>query len=174
MKSWQPSLLGVLVLALTICFSSTAFVIAKAPIPNQVTSSVAPEPEVELRSDKVQILSEAAYAELMHTNVGMNAANITDTVTLAAFDHKQYIFDMSSLAGESHAGFTVNISNLTTSGDVKCRILIHENNNEICRVTISKPTSFKVRADYHSDYSVVIINEAPNSITYTTKINSYN
>ncbi|MDD7401973.1 MAG: M56 family metallopeptidase [Eubacteriales bacterium] len=174
MKNWQPNLVGVIVLALAMCFSFSAFVIAKAPIPNQVTISVPPEPEIKLKEDQVQILSKAAYAELVRNHIDMNAANITDTATLSAFDRNQYSFDMSSLAGENHSGFTINISNLMSSGPINCRTLIFENNNEIYKGTFSKPTSLKVRADYHSDYSVVIINEAPNSLTYTIKINSYN
>lgn len=174
MKNWQPNLMGVIVLALAMCFSFSAFVIAKAPIPNQVTSSVPPEADEDIKSDQVQILSEAAYAELVRNHIDMNAANISDTATLAAYDHKQYNFDMSSLTGENHSGFTININNLTSSGPINCRTLIFENNNEIYKGTISKPTSFKVRADYHSDYSVVIINETLNSLTYTININSYN
>ncbi|MDD7317519.1 MAG: M56 family metallopeptidase [Prevotellaceae bacterium] len=176
MKNWQPNMVGVIVLALTMCFSFSAFVIAKAPIPNQVISSVPPEVDEDIKSDQVQILSEAAYAELVRNHIDMNAANISDTATLAAYDHKQYNFDMSSLTGENHSGFTINISNLASSGNVEYTIVIYEGRQKIYDAPFTKATTLKVKADPHSSYKVIILNRSASnsSLTYTIKINSYN
>ncbi|WP_276874023.1 hypothetical protein [Levyella massiliensis] len=176
MKQWHATRIGTYVFLFVFLISSTAFAEVSQVDKHQVVSIVKPVEDLSRENSRVRLISEEEYNNLHLSRVfftEIRAANIDSSNTLKGLAYQSYQFNMDSWTGSKHEGFTVKMSNMKCTGELKYSLIIKENDNTIYNERFNKATILAVNADNNSVYEVIVKNDSTYSLTYQIKINSY-
>ena len=104
---------------------------------------------------------------------GLRSANIDEKIIIEGLDYSTYTFNMTSVSGRDHNGFTIRTSEMYCRGGVDYRIVIKENGNIIYESRYNQGVNLKIKANSGNSYRVTIDNESENPLTYKINISSY-
>ena len=177
MKNWKKTISGTftLVFLLMLCIPviTNAVVVDK----NEVISDTKEIKEVYVNVDNVvEEITDEEYEKLDLYKIPTNdlrSANIDEKRSLAGTSSDFYTFNMNSIFGKDHNGFTVRMSDMYCKGGVDYRIVIKENGNIIYESRYYQGVNLKIKAYVGSSYRVIIDNESENPLTYKINISSY-
>lgn len=177
MKNWKKTMSGTFTLIFLLFLYIPVFTNAIEADENQVISDTEGIKEVYVNVDnRVEEIRDEEYKKLdlyeIPTN-GLRSANIDEKRTLAGASSDFYTFNMSSLFGKNHNGFTIRTSEMYCRGGVDYRIVIKENGNIIYESRYNQGVNLKIKANSGSSYRVTIDNESENPLTYKINISSY-
>lgn len=177
MKNWKKTMSGTFTLIFLLFLYIPVFTNAIEADENQVISDTEGIKEVYVNVDnRVEEIRDGEYKKLdlyeIPTN-GLRSANIDEKRTLAGASSDFYTFNMSSLFGKNHNGFTIRTSEMYCRGGVDYRIVIKENGNIIYESRYNQGVNLKIKANSGSSYRVTIDNESENPLTYKINISSY-
>ena len=144
---------------------------------NEVISDTKEIKEVYVNVDNVvEEITDEEYEKLDLYKIPTNdlrSANIDEKIRIEGLDYETYTFNMNSIFGKDHNGFTVRTSGMYCKGGVDYTVIIQENGNLIYESRFDKSTNLKIKANSVSSYKVIIINQSVNSLTYKINISSY-
>lgn len=177
MKNWKKTMSSTFTLIFLLFLYIPVFTNAIEVDENQVISDTEGIKEVYVNVDnRVEEIRDGEYKKLdlyeIPTN-GLRSANIDEKRTLAGASSDFYTFNMSSLFGKNHNGFTIRTSEMYCRGGVDYRIVIKENGNIIYESRYNQGVNLKIKANSGSSYRVTIDNESENPLTYKINISSY-
>ncbi|NMW84163.1 M56 family metallopeptidase [Peptoniphilus sp. AGMB00490] len=177
MKNWKKTMSGTFTLIFLLFLYIPVFTNAIEVDENQVISDTEGIKEVYVNVDnRVEEIRDEEYKKLdlyeIPTN-GLRSANIDEKRTLEGLDHETYTFNMSSLFGKNHNGFTIRTSEMYCRGGVDYTVIIQENGNIIYESRYNQGVNLKIKANSGSSYKVIIINQSVNPLTYKINISSY-
>ena len=175
MKKWRRTVLGIVAFAVAVGASMTSFVEVRAIETNQVVANVESSYTPINKDNRVEEIIEKEYIELVENQeeIVLYIADINGKETLEELSHKKYKFDMSSWTSANHDGFTVEMSNMSSKGNIDYEIIIKENGNLIYKNRFEKEATLNVKAQDGSSYEVIIDNNSVNTLKYNIKIKSY-
>ena len=177
MKNWKKTLSGTFTLIFLLFLYIPVFTNAIGVDENEVISDTEGIKEVYVNVDnRVEEIRDEEYENLDLDEIpinGLRSANIDEKRSLAGASSDFYTFNMNSIFGKSHNGFTVRMSDMYCIGGVDYTVIIQENGNLIYEARFDKSTNLKIKANSVSRYKVIIINQSVNSLTYKINISSY-
>ncbi len=174
MKNWKKTLSGTFTLIFLLFLYIPVFTNAVEVDENEVISDTEGIKEVYVNVDnRVEEITDEEYENLdlyeIPTN-GLRSANIDEKRNLAGASSDFYTFNMTSISGRDHNGFTIRTSEMYCRGGVDYRIVIKENGNIIYESRYYQGVNLKIRANSKSNYKVTIDNESDNPLTYKINI----
>ena len=98
---------------------------------------------------------------------------IDKKIIIEGLDYSTYTFNMTSVSGRDHNGFTIRTSEMYCRGSVDYTVIIQENGNIIYESRYNQGVNLKIKANSGSSYKVIIINQSVNPLTYKINISSY-
>lgn len=177
MKNWKKTLSGTFTLIFLLFLYIPVFTNAVEVDENKVISDTEGIKEVYVNVDnKVEEITDEEYENLdlydIPTN-GLRSANIDEKRTLAGAYSDFYTFNMTSISGRDHNGFTLRTSEMYCKGGIYYTVIIKENGSLLYESRFNKSTNLKIKADSVFSYEVIIINQSVNPLTYKINISSY-
>lgn len=177
MKNWKKTISGTFTLVFLLFLYIPVITNAVGVDENEVISDTKEIKEVYVNVDnRVEEIRDEEYDNLdlyeIPTN-GLRSANIDENRKLAGASSDFYTFNMNSIFGKDHNGFTIRTSEMYCRDGVDYRIVIKENGNIIYESRYYQGVNLKIRANSKSNYKVTIDNESENPLTYKININSY-
>lgn len=144
---------------------------------NEVISDTKEIKEVYVNVDNVvEEITDEEYEKLDLYKIPTNdlrSVNVDDKRTLAGASSDFYTFNMNSIFGKDHNGFTIRTREMYCRGGVDYTVIIQENGNLIYEARFDKSINLKIKANSVSRYKVIIINQSVNPLTYKINISSY-
>ncbi|MDD7267189.1 MAG: hypothetical protein SPL15_04310 [Lachnospiraceae bacterium] len=138
MKKWKKRASGVCAFVLAMSFSITAFADVRVVEKNQVVASVAPSiTEINI-DNRVTEITDEEYSRLTLGDLPfqeLRAADVDSKVTLDGLDHRSYRFNMVSVEGYHHDGFTIKISDVSCAGEVDYAIIVKQDSKVIIGIS---------------------------------------
>ncbi|MEQ3345894.1 hypothetical protein [Peptoniphilus senegalensis] len=177
MKNWKKTMAGTFTLVFLLMLYIPVITNAVVIDENEVISDTEEIKEVYVNVDnRVEEITDEEYENLdlyeIPTN-GLRSANIAEKRTLAGASSDFYTFNMTSISGRDHNGFTIRTSEMYCKGGVNYRIVIKENGNIIYESRYNQGVNLKIKANSGNSYRVTIDNESENPLTYKINISSY-
>ena len=177
MKNWKKTLSGTFTLIFLLFLYIPVFTNAVEVDENKVISDTEGIKEVYVNVDnRVEEITDEEYKKLdlyeIPTN-GLRSANIDEKRTLAGAYSDFYTFNMTSISGRDHNGFTLRTSEMYCKGGIYYTVIIKENGRLLYESRFNKSTNLKIKADSVFSYEVIIINQSVNPLTYKINISSY-
>lgn len=177
MKNWKKTMSGTFTLVFLLMLYIPVITNAVVVDENEVISDTKGIEEVYINVDnRVKEITDEEYEKLdlyeIPTN-GLRSANIDEKIIIEGLEHDTYTFNMNSIFGKDHNGFTIRTSEMYSKGGVDYTVIIQENGNLIYESRFNKSTNLKIKANSVSSYRVIIINQSVNPLTYKININSY-
>lgn len=177
MKNWKKTMAGTFTLVFLLFLYIPVITNAVVIDENEVISDTEEIKEVYVNVDNmVEEIEDEEYENLdlyeIPTN-GLRSANIDEKRTLSGASSDFYTFNMNSISGRDHNGFTIRTSEMYSKGGVNYRIVIKENGNIIYESRYYQGVNLKIRANGKSNYKVTVDNESDNPLTYKINISSY-
>lgn len=177
MKNWKKTMSGTFTLVFLLMLYIPVITNAVVVDENEVISDTKGIEEVYVNVDnRFKEITDEEYEKLdlyeIPTN-GLRSANIDENRKLAGASSDFYTFNMNSIFGKDHNGFTIRTSEMYCRGGVDYRIVIKENGNIIYESRYYQGVNLKIKAFVGSSYRVIIDNESENPLTYKINISSY-
>lgn len=177
MRNWEKTMSGIFTLVFLLMLYIPVITNAVVVDENEVISDTKEIKEVYVNVDNiVEEITDEEYEKLDLYKIPTNdlkSANIDEKITIEGLGHETYTFNMNSIYGKDHNGFTVRTSEMYCKGGVDYRVIIQENGNLIYEARFDKTTNLKIKANSISKYKVIIANQSVNSLTYKINISSY-
>ena len=174
MKNWKKTISGTFTLVFLLFLYIPVITNAVGVDKNEVISDTKEIKEVYVNVDnRVEEIRDEEYDNLDLDEIpinGLRSANIDEKITIEGLDHETYTFNMNSIFGKHHNGFTVRMSDMYCRGGVDYTVIIQENGNLIYEARFDKSTNLKIKANSVSRYKVIIINQSVNPVTYKINI----